>query len=382
MPQADSQSSSGQEQQQTVKMAPYPYPYPQQLEDDNFDLYELLITLWNSKWLVTAVTVVAALGSIVYALQLQQIYKAEALLFPPKAKDIQSLNFFREQVEIIGEKFTGTSAENVFNKFKQNLKSRTLHKKFIQEKGLMEILAPDRNAETNVENIYQGFADMIKLGKKGGAISLSIEMHDGEIAAQWVNDFIEFIDKETVNVLIDEFKISITNQIKGVEYKIASKRQMAKRRRVDQIIRYNEAAIIADSLGIKRRVDATNIIQTVQPGTQMNVDIATASTPLYYLGSEALNTEISVLRNRQSDDPFIGGLRDLQERLTLLNSFKFDIEKMSVVYIDQAAYPPKYAISPNRRLIVSLATVVGLFSGIFLVFLIEFVQNQRKKHSD
>jgi len=32
-------------------------------------------------------------------------------------------------------------------------------------------------------------------------------------------------------------------------------------------------------------------------------------------------------------------------------------------------------------LIVSLATVVGLFLGIFLVFFIEFVQNQRKMHS-
>ena len=378
MPQADSQSSSGQEQQQTVKMAPYPYPYPQQLEDDNFDLYELLITLWNSKWLVTAVTVVAALGSIVYALQLQKIYKAEALLLPPKAKEIQSLSFFKEQVEI----FTGASADNVFKKFKQNLISRNIHKKFIQEKGLMEILAPDRNAENNVENIYQRFSNLIKLEEKSGITSLSIEMHDGEIAAQWVNDFTDFVDKETVNMLIDDFQNSIANQIRGIEYTIASKRQMAKRRREDQIIRYDEAAKIADSLGIKRRVDATNIIQTVQPGTQMNVDIATASTPLYYLGSQALNTEISVLRNRQSDDPFIGGLRDLQERLTLLNSFKFDIEKMSVVYIDQAAYPPKYAISPNRRLIVSLATVVGLFSGIFLVFLIEFVQNQRKKHSD
>ena len=70
MTQTDSQSSSGQEQQQTAKIAPYPYPYPQQFEEDTIDLYELWITLWNGKWLVIAVTVVVALGSIFFALQL------------------------------------------------------------------------------------------------------------------------------------------------------------------------------------------------------------------------------------------------------------------------------------------------------------------------
>ena len=130
-------------------------------------------------------------------------------------------------------------------------------------------------------------------------------------------------------------------------------------------------------LGIIGRVDATNIIQN----TQMNVDIATATTPLYYLGLEALATEISILRNRQSDDPFIVGLRDLQEELALLKSIEFDKENMSAVHIDQAAYQSKHRFKPDRKLIVSLATIVGLFSGIFLAFFVEFVQKQRKKHT-
>ena len=152
---------------------------------------------------------------------------------------------------------------------------------------------------------------------------------------------------------------------------------MAKQRREDQVIRYQEAYKIALTLGIKKRVDATNIIQN----TQMNVDIATASTPLYYLGIEALSAEIEVLQNRKSDDPFISGLRDLQEQLALLRSFKSSAKGMHSVNIDQAAYPPKNRIKPNRRLIVSLGTVVGLFLGIFLVFFVSFIQNQKEAHS-
>jgi len=55
---------------------------------------------------------------------------------------------------------------------------------------------------------------------------------------------------------------------------------------------------------------------------------------------------------------------------------------MHAVTVDQAAYPPKKRIKPNRRLIVSLSTVVGLFLGIFLVFFVSFVQKQRETHSE
>ena len=157
MSQADPKSSSGQEQQQTAQTLPYLSPYNQQIEDDTIDLYDLWTSLWKRKWLIIAVTVVTALGSIVYALQLQRIYKAEALLLPPKAKNIQLLNVLGTQLLGIEHLtamhktlyLTGTSADAVFSKFKQNLNSRTLHKKFIQEKGLMELLAPGKTAENN-----------------------------------------------------------------------------------------------------------------------------------------------------------------------------------------------------------------------------------------
>ena len=85
---------------------------------------------------------------------------------------------------------------------------------------------------------------------KDGFTSLSIELHDAEIAAKWVNDFIEFVDKETVAILVEDLKNSIENKIREIEYTIKSKRQMAKKRREDQITRYEEAASIAQNLGI------------------------------------------------------------------------------------------------------------------------------------
>ena len=238
----------------------------------------------------------------------------------------------------------------------------------------MNILAPNRTPETRDIEILESFSKMMKIENKGG-FSISMESNDPVFAAKLVNDYVGFFDLETVLQLVSDARNSIQEQIVDIEYKIASKRQMAKQRREDQILRFEEATVIARKLEIKDRVDTNTIVQNNQ------LNISTSNTPLYYRGFKALNAEIVFLNNRKSDDPFIAGLRDLQERLALLRSFKFSIKGMHSVHIDQAAYPPKHRIKPNRRLIVSLGTVVGLFLGIFLVFFVSFIQNQKEAHS-
>ena len=162
MPVTDSKPTSDNPQTQAPQYVQYAVPYTQQIDDDTIDLYELWNTLWNKKGLIIAVTVIAALGSVVYALQQPPIYRAEALLLPPGAKDIQSLNIPGVKGGT-SEKGVGgvdgmqkINPENVFAKFKQNLSSRTLQKKFILENGLLDLLAPERTAETRVEGVLRG----------------------------------------------------------------------------------------------------------------------------------------------------------------------------------------------------------------------------------
>jgi chain length determinant protein (polysaccharide antigen chain regulator) len=370
MPITNSKPTSDNPQTQVPQNIQYVVPNPQQFEDDTIDLYELWITLWNKKWLVIAVTVIAALGSVVYALQLPPIYKAEALLLPPSATDVKSVNLQGVQ----GVQGINSNTATAFSAFKNNLSSRSLQKKFIDEEGLMDILAPNRTPETRDIEILEGFSKMMKIEGKGG-FSISMESDDPVFAAKLVNDYVSFFDLETVRQLVSDAKNNIQEQVVDIEYKISSKRQMAKQRREDQILRFGEATIIARKLAIKDRVESNSVVQNNQ------LNISTSSTPLYYRGFKALDAEIVFLKNRKSDDPFIGGLRDLQEQLTLLRSFKINVSGMHSVTVDQAAYPPKYRIKPNRRLIVSLGTVVGLFLGIFLVFFVSFVQKQKETHS-
>ena len=114
---------------------------------------------------------------------------------------------------------------------------------------------------------------------------------------------------------------------------------MASLRRKDKIKRYEEAAITAKALGIKtgltqqsKLLEAATGIMTPKstmskvgtPISQMNVDIATATTPVFFIGYDALNAELDNLKTRTDEDPFIPGLRDLQESLNRLRSIKAD----------------------------------------------------------
>ena len=375
MPITAPKPSSNNPQTQAPQNVQDSAPYPQQFEDDTIDLYELWITLWNKKWLVIVVTVIAALGSVVYALQLPSIYKAEALLLQPKTKDFQSLNM--QGVQGV-QGVQGMTPDGVFANFKNNLSSRSLQKEFIDEQGLMDILAPNRSPETRDIEILESFSKMMKFEDKIEnrlGFSISMESEDPVFAAKLVNDYIIYIDAETIFAMTAAARNSIAGQIRDIEYTINSKRQMAKQRREDTILSFEEAAKIAAELGVRERVDTTNVVQNNQ------LNISSSNTQLYYRGYKALNAEMDILKVRKSDDPFIPGLRDLQERLALLRSFKIEEEGQHAVTVDQAAYPPQNRIKPNRRLIVSLGTVLGLFLGIFLVFFVSFVQKQKETHS-
>ena len=103
-----------------------------------------------------------------------------------------------------------------------------------------------------------------------------MEWEDPVFVVKLINNYIRFFDLSTIQMLVAAGRNSITSQIRDIEYGIASKREMAKVRRLDRIIAIQEAANTAYLLGIKDRVDTTNVVQNNQ------LNITTTSTPLYY----------------------------------------------------------------------------------------------------
>ncbi|WP_050939296.1 Wzz/FepE/Etk N-terminal domain-containing protein [Vibrio harveyi] len=75
------------EQQKDPNPNYLPYPPQSQSTGDEIDLRELFGALWKGKWIIIATTFIFAIGSVLYALSLPDIYKADALLAPAESSN-------------------------------------------------------------------------------------------------------------------------------------------------------------------------------------------------------------------------------------------------------------------------------------------------------
>ncbi|MGV8604510.1 GNVR domain-containing protein, partial [Pseudomonas aeruginosa] len=97
---------------------------------------------------------------------------------------------------------------------------------------------------------------------------------------------------------------------------------------------------------------------------------------MYMREAKALRAEISSLEARDSDDSFIGGLRDLQESYALDTKLSPDESQVPVYRKDGVVETSDKPIKPKKLNIIVLGAVFGIFLGC-LVGLLRIVQFMR-----
>ncbi|WP_447079424.1 Wzz/FepE/Etk N-terminal domain-containing protein [Vibrio alginolyticus] len=115
-------------------------PYPPQSTDDEIDLRELLKALWKGKWIIIATTFVFAIGSVLYALSLPNIYKADVLLAPADTSNGGGLSKMAGQLgglAALAGVNLGSSEISQADLAMQVIKSRQFVKGFINKHDLL-----------------------------------------------------------------------------------------------------------------------------------------------------------------------------------------------------------------------------------------------------
>jgi chain length determinant protein (polysaccharide antigen chain regulator) len=135
---------------------------------------------------------------------------------------------------------------------------------------------------------------------------------------------------------------------------------------------------VAKALGFQ---DASTFFKAEEKN-QSELVVNTAEVPPYMRGTKALEVEISVLETRKSDEPFIEGFRDLQERRAFLEGLSIDVDALSAVTVDAVAKPPYQAEKPRKLLLIFIAATLGLMIGMFLVFAAEFRSKIYDEHEN
>ncbi|WP_199459486.1 Wzz/FepE/Etk N-terminal domain-containing protein [Vibrio owensii] len=209
-----------------------PYPPQPQSTDDEIDLRELFKALWKGKWIIIATTFVFAIGSVLYALSLPNIYKSDALLAPAESSGGGGLSKMAGQLgglAALAGVNLGAGESSQTDLAVQVMKSRQFIEAFINKHDLLVplmaakdwdlannklILDEDtynpntgewlrepkglRGATPTAQEAFQVFNKevlSISQDKESGLYTVSVKNYSPYIAQQWVNWLIEDINK-------------------------------------------------------------------------------------------------------------------------------------------------------------------------------------------
>ncbi|HCZ9274407.1 TPA: LPS O-antigen length regulator [Vibrio alginolyticus] len=219
-------------------------PYPPQSTDDEMDLRELFAALWKGKWVIIATTFIFAIGAVLYALSLPNIYKADALLAPAESSNGGGLSKMASQLgglaALAGVNLGGSESSQT-ELAVQVMKSRQFVDAFINRHNLLVPLMavkkwdldsnklilddelynshtdkwlrePDglRGAKPTTQEAFEVFSKEtlnINQDKESGLYTISVKHYSPFIAEQWVNWLIE-----DINNVMRERTIAETSQ--------------------------------------------------------------------------------------------------------------------------------------------------------------------------
>ncbi|MCE9842999.1 Wzz/FepE/Etk N-terminal domain-containing protein [Vibrio antiquarius] len=209
-----------------------PYPPQSQSTDDEIDLRELFKALWKGKWIVFATTFIFAVGSVLYAMSLPNIYKADALLAPAESSNGGGLSKMAGQLgglAVLAGVNLGAGESSQTDLAVQVMKSRQFVEAFINKHDLLVPLmaAKDwdlannklildeelynsttgewlrepkglRGSTPTAQEAFEVFSKevlSVSQDQESGLYTVSVKNYSPYIAQQWVNWLIEDINQ-------------------------------------------------------------------------------------------------------------------------------------------------------------------------------------------
>ena len=201
-------------------------PYP----DDEIDLKELFTVLWGGKWLISAVTGLAAAISVAIALSLPNIYTASALLAPAESSGGGLSGLMKQYgglATLAGVSLPGGEEGSRAQLGMQLMKSRAFIGDFVERRDILpELMAveswdagsgdivfaaevydgasktwirdvePPKVAKPSSQEAHKAFSEVLGVSedKQTGYITVSIDHQSPVVAAQWVNWLVEDVN--------------------------------------------------------------------------------------------------------------------------------------------------------------------------------------------
>ena len=388
---------------------------------EEIDLREIFLQLWDNRWPIVAITFSFLLFSVIYSFYIvEPVYETGSEIYAPDFKLINEtemgnneyLSFFRKP----------ELKQELIDKYNLEMNKNEIDNKLIVENNkdtnnvILKLRDTDNAAAANLLNDWISLF-RLELKKYINEINtryinnVEILMNEREEAyLQAENKLLEFernnnlelvkirLDNKNKKVVDLESKVSsLENNIMVLEDKgniLAEQFQ-----KTEKFIITNETLdnssmkvlteILEDKSSIQnlviRKESINNIYLTIQKQlNQVELDLSSQREELQLLENdiERLNKEIIVLKELAAEMEGKKNLLKLRMEETKRNyqnskdNYDSLLQKLKendyTVSIIRKAVVPENPISPNKKLNLAIAGVLGLFLGIFVVFFKNF----------
>ncbi|MFB4393738.1 MULTISPECIES: Wzz/FepE/Etk N-terminal domain-containing protein [unclassified Pseudomonas] len=326
--------------------------------DEGLSFLMLMRGVWERKYVVAAIAGVGLIAGVAYALLSSPVYESKAFVASPGLAGIAALNVGRGDEKSL-PLFT---KERVNSVFLASLQSQELRRRFFSEHYLSHFSKEWRQGEQ--EALWMAFGRQFVYSPSrqvGGLASMTVQASDAQLSMRWLSDYLAAADSQAKQQLIDDARSDLDRTIESLERRIAQARERARKERADEIVRLDEALKVAQH------------VELAKPSATASSFLADASSmygSLSYLrGVTALKAQLSNLRERAFDDPFISGLRELNAELSYYKGLNLSADSFQTYRLDGVLEEPETPLKPRKGLIIILSLIGGLLLGVITALL-------------
>ena len=392
--------------------------------NDEIDLVELFMKVWNRKFWVIGIGAVTTACALAYALLATPIYEFSIYVKPPtgsaiidlkdtrieplllQAESVEELLFLQQTKPPVDVGFSGLSTEDVFFRFLTELNS------YDTQYGIFKDFVLSREAisgltEIESDALFNAFGDKIVFGvpelKKGekfitDTIAIRYTDSNRESAVALLNEMVARAEFKARAQLINEMEIlrlyRIENNLNQIDQKLLMAeldrlnlvKDLSAKQTVDVLKKQDalenaistlaatrdadlavlsEAIGIAKTLGITKPTTLNALVNNAAVGqVSVNASLSDTDNPLYLRGTEFLQAEYQALKNRRDkaiDDSKVIALKS--ELLALQNNR--DVDALSSVTVDESYIWD--AISPLKSQLTVLKGVDSTYPNLAVV---------------
>ena len=379
-------------------------------DEDNgpqLSLVDLLTWLGDGKWLIAAVTIAAAVLSLIVSLLMTPIYTAKTSLLPPGSQQQSSSAAALAALGSLGGLGVGLASKSPDELYLSLLKSDSVASALDSRFGLRT-----RYQVKTYEALRKALPQYVRVAseKKSGVINVEVDDADAKFAADLANAHVDEVMKLLGRLAVSEAqqrRVFFEKQLKDTkENLVKAETDLQRMQETSGVIVLDKQAdaIISGAAQLRSRIAEREVqLKVMRTGaTDQNPEVIRLNSELRALRSELARQEsnqggnpgssvdIPVGKIPQATIDYVRAQREFKLQESLLESM---VRQFEMAKLDEAkegpllqqidvARPPDYKSKPSRALVVLAGTTLALLGSMFWVLFSRYSRRARENWSE